>query len=528
MACGFRTLLTILALAGICAGAAQAQKYGGVLNAVQRENPPSLSIHEEATVSATWPMSPVYNNLVFFNPAHAVESADDLVAELADKWTWSGDHKRLTFQLRHGVKWHDGRPFTSADVKTTFDLVRGVQPDKKLRLSPRKQWYENVTEIVTNGDYEVTFVLKRPQPSLLAMLSSGYSPVYPAHIDPAELRTHAIGTGPFRLKEYLPEQRVVLVKNPDYFIKGRPYLDGITYIIIKDRSARATAMGAGQVDVFFPQEGTPSVVDQVKSQAPQVVVKTVAQSSTFNIVINTKRPPFDNLKVRQALDYALERQAFLKTQQGGAIAGGILIPPPYGRWGLTPAELAALPGWGDPAKDKAHARKLLAEAGYGPGNPLKVQVLTRAASLYVDMASWMIGELNAVGVEGTLEIIESGLWFPRLARRDYGLGANMMAAGTDDPDAWFFENFACGSQRNYTDYCSKEAQDLMEKTSVEADPQKRLALSKEVDRKLQLDVARSMLGHAIDHVMYWPYVKGYVPHNNIYNYGRMQDVWLDK
>ena len=525
-----RLFAVIFVAVVLCGGSSllYAQKYGGILRAIQRENPPSLSIHEEATVSATWPVSPVYNNLVFFNPAHAVESTDDLVPELAEKWAWSDGNKKLTFTLRKGVTWHDGKPFTAADVKYTYDLVRGVLTDKKLRINPRKQWYENVAEIVTSGDYQVTFMLKRPQPSLLGMLASGYSPVYPAHIDPAELRQRAVGTGPFMLKDYVQEQRIDLVKNPNYFIHGRPYLDGITYVVIKDRTARATAMGTGQVDVFFPQEGTTGIVEQVKSQAPQVVVKTVAQSATFNVVINTKKPPYDNIKVRQAINFALDRNAFLKTQQGNAIAGGIPIPPPYGKWGLTEPELAKLPGWGDPAKDKAQARKLLAEAGYGPGNPLKVHVLTRSAPLYSDMAAWMVGQLNEVGIEGTIEVIETGLWFPRLTRRDYALGANMMASGLDDPDAWYFENFSCGSPRNYTDYCSKQAQDLMEKTSAEGNPAKRLELSKEVDRLLQVDVARSMLGHAIDHVMYWPYVKGYVPHNNIYNYGRMQDVWLDK
>jgi peptide/nickel transport system substrate-binding protein len=234
------------------------------------------------------------------------------------------------------------------------------------------------------------------------------------------------------------------------------------------------------------------------------------------------------VKVRQAIDFALDRNAFLKTLQGGGIPGGINIPPPYGRWGLTPADLATLPGWGDPAKDKATARKLLAEAGYGPSNPLKVPVLTRSVPLYMDMAAWMIGQLHDVGIVGTMEVIETAEWFPRLTRRDYTLGANMAASGVADPDAWFFENFSCASPRNYTDYCSKEAEDLMQKTSAEPDPKRRLELSKQVERKILTEVGRSMLGHAVDNAMYWPYVKGYVPHNNIYNYSRFQDVWLDK
>src|SRR5262245_18984427 len=106
------------------ASSALAQKYGGTLHAVQRENPPNLSIHEAATVSVTWVMQPVYSNLVLYNQAHAVERTDDLTPELAESWAWGDNGKKLTFKLRRGVKWHDGRPFTSADVKYTIDLLR--------------------------------------------------------------------------------------------------------------------------------------------------------------------------------------------------------------------------------------------------------------------------------------------------------------------------------------------------------------------------------------------------------------------
>ncbi|HEX7926741.1 MAG TPA: ABC transporter substrate-binding protein, partial [bacterium] len=363
---------------------------------------------------------------------------------------------------------------------------------------------------------------------LISMLASGYSPIIPAHIDPNELRTKAIGTGPFKLKSYQPDQLIELEKNPDYFVKGRPYLDGITYTVIKDRQARAAALIAGQIDILFPQEAPPQVRDQVKGAVPQMVVHTVAQSAYYNIVVNTTRPPFDNLKIRQAINYAMDRSAFLKTQLGGAVAAGVILPAPYSPWGLSAAELKKLPGWGDPAKDKAQARKLLAEAGYGPNNPLKVKVSTRSTPLYQDMAVWAIAELKEVGIEGTLDVVESSLWFPKLARKDFELGANMTGAGAEDPDANLFENFQCGSPRNYSGYCNTEVDALMEKMSQETDKKKRLVLVHEVDKRVQLEGARAMLGHALDFQMNWPYVKGYVPHHSIYSYGRMQDVWLDK
>src|SRR5574341_646775 len=242
-----RWLLAAIVVLPVFAAPAPAQKYGGVLKAVHRENPPNLSIHENATVSTTWPMTPVYSNLVFYNYDNAVETTDDLVAELAESWAWSDGGKKLTFKLRRGVKWHDGRPFSARDVKHTFDTLREAGGAKRLRLNPRKLWYENVKDVVANGDYEVSFVLERPQPSLLSMLANGYTPIYPAHIDPGELRTRAVGTGPFKLKTYEPDKLIEVEKNPDFFIKGRPYLDGITYTVIKDRQARAAALMTGQI-----------------------------------------------------------------------------------------------------------------------------------------------------------------------------------------------------------------------------------------------------------------------------------------
>jgi peptide/nickel transport system substrate-binding protein len=526
---------TSIALAGMLvlgvsvgSGIAHAQKAGGILKVVQRENPPSLLLHEWATISASWPVMPLYSNLVLYNPDHAIEKGDDLVGELAEKWAWSRDGKTLTFTLRRGVIWHDGQPFTSADVKYNFDLIRDAVPDRKLRTSPRKGWYDQVESITTNGDFEVSFHLKRPQPSLLSMLGSGYSLVIPAHVDLATLRNSAVGTGPFKLKEYSPEQQLVEVKNPNYFIKDRPYLDGITYVIIKDRSARATALATGQVQVFFPQEGTPGIRDQVKSEFPNVVIKPVLQQVYYNLLINTKKPPFDNLKVRQAINYALDRAAFLKTQRGGTIAGGVLPPSPYSPWGLSPAELSKVPGWGDGAKDKALARKLLAEAGYGPGHPLQVKLSTRSPDVYQDMSVWAISELKAVGINASLDVVESALWFSRLARGDYELGANLTGVGAEDPDANLYENFSCASSRNYSFYCSKQADALIDQQSMERNPKKRMALVHEVDTLVQTDVARVMLGHGLDFMMYAPQVKGLVPHHSIYNYGRMQNVWLDK
>src|SRR3989454_8853545 len=178
-------------------------KRGGILNAMLGEDPPGFSIHEVATISGLWPVMPCYSNLVLFDQLKAHETAETVIAELAEKWSWQDNYRNLVFFLRKGVKWHDGQPFTAKDVKYTFDVVREVKDaPAKVRLSTRKEWYANVDAIETPDPYAVVFKLKRPQASLLLKLVSGYSPVYPAHVVPADLRVRCVGTGPFKLKEY--------------------------------------------------------------------------------------------------------------------------------------------------------------------------------------------------------------------------------------------------------------------------------------------------------------------------------------
>lgn len=519
---------SLAAALGAFACAVSAQKYGGVLRTVTFENPPSLSLHEETALSANWPIVPIYGNLVVFDPQKAVESNEDIVGELAESWSLSDANKRLTFKLRRGVAWHDGRPFTSADVKHTFDVARGASP-QRFRLNPHKPWYSNIAEIVPNGEYEVTFVLTRPQPAMIALLASGFAPVIPAHVEVQELRSKAVGTGPFRLKELVPDQRVVLERNPAFFMKGRPYLDGVEYFIIRARPTRYAALQAHQVDAYMPLESTPQFRDGTKTLQPSMVVHAVAENISDNIIFNTKKPPFDNPKLRLAVDLALNRAAMIRSVLGGGgVPSGAMLPPPYGAWGLNSEELAKLPGYRDQAQDKAEARRLLAEAGYGPDRPLKVTVSTRAFDTFMETATWVVAELNGVGIQATLEPIETVAWYVRLAKREFVIGVNRTASAAADPDAVLRENYSCGALRNYSDYCSPEAEALMDKVSVETDAKKRRRLVWDIDRRIQTDAINPLLAHRLSYYMHWPDVKGLVPKNNSYGYGRFTDVWLDR
>src|SRR5437016_7183920 len=201
---------------------ASTQKRGGVLRIFQYDSPASMSIHEEAFNSAQNPMMAVFNNLVLFRQDVPQNRIDTIEPDLATKWSWNADMTALTFQLRHGVSWHDGKPFIAADVKCTWDMILGKGTDK-LRANPRKAWYRNLEDISTKGD-TVTFHLKRPQPAFIELLASGYSPVYPCHVPPQTMRQHPIGTGPFKFVSYKPNESIRLARNPDHWKPGRPYL----------------------------------------------------------------------------------------------------------------------------------------------------------------------------------------------------------------------------------------------------------------------------------------------------------------
>src|SRR3989442_5281541 len=305
-------LIAALAVAGAPAHG-QAGKGGGLLNAMLGGDPPGFSIREVATISGLWPVMPCYSNLVLFDQLKAHETAETVLPELAEKWSWQDNYRNLVFFLRRGVKWHDGKPFTSKDVKYTFDVVReAADAPAKLRLNPRKDWYANIDAIEAADPHTVVFRLKRPQPSLLLMLASGYSPVYPAHVPLAELRQRCVGTGPFKLKQYARGELVELERNPEYFVPGRPYLDGIRYTIIGERGTRLAALQTGRVDAFVPLEMTKTMAESVKQSAPSLVITEVGQNGSDNVIVNHKRPPLDNPAVRRAMSLAMDRYAFVQ------------------------------------------------------------------------------------------------------------------------------------------------------------------------------------------------------------------------
>lgn len=176
----------------------------------------------------------------------------------------------------------------------------------------------------------------------------------------------------------------------------------------------------------------------MKQAVPSLVVAETGQIGTDNVIMNHKKPPFDNVSVRRAVSLAMDRAAFVQgVRHGGAVVGTTVMPRPFGAWSMPEKDMRALPGYRGSTQDKGEARRLLAEAGFGPARPLKVELTTRAFAIYVDLASFVADQLRQVGVEATVKQIETSAFFPALARRDYLIGANLTAAAVDDPDVYF-------------------------------------------------------------------------------------------
>jgi peptide/nickel transport system substrate-binding protein len=198
-------------------------------------------------------------------------------------------------------------------------------------------------------------VLNRPQPAILALLASGYTPIYPRHVPPRDMRQHPIGTGPFKFLEFKPNESIRLVRNPDYWRPGRPYLDGIEYTIIPNRSTAILAFVAGKFDLTFPYEVTVPLLKDARNQAPHTVCYLVSSNASTNLLVNREAPRFDNPDLRRALALALDRKSFIDIlAEGQGDIGGAMLPPPAGVWGMPADFLATVPGYGpDVAKNRA-------------------------------------------------------------------------------------------------------------------------------------------------------------------------------
>ena len=377
----------------------------------------------------------------------------------------------------------------------------------------------------------MTFHLNWPQPAFIALLASGYSPVYPCHVPPQNMRQHPIGTGPFKFISYKPNENIKLARNPQYWKPGRPHLDGIEWSIISNRSTAILAFIAGNFDLTFPFGITVPLMRDIKKEAPNAICELAPANQSTNLIVNRDTPPFNDPEIRRAMALALDRKSFIDIlAEGHGDIGGAMQPLPKGVWGMPAEMVSKLPGYDlDVGKSRAEARQIMDKAGYGPNNRLPIKVSIRNTPPFRDPAVILIDQLREVYLDGELDPVETANWFPKVYRKDFKIGLNLTGAGVDDPDVQFYENYACGSDRNYTNYCNAELEQQFDQQSMEKNQEKRRRLVWEIDRKLQEDGARPILFHNQFATCRQPRVKGLtIMVNSLFNGWRMEDVWLEK
>lgn len=527
----FGAIAAILLLCGLAAvHPALAQKRGGILVMSTPDSPGGMSILEESTQFAVGPMAGVFNNLIMFDQQARQNTMETIVPDLATSWSWSADGLALTFPLRQGVRWHDGKPFTAGDVLCTFGLLMETSTDK-LRINPRKAWFNNVERLSANGDFEVTFHMKRPQPAFPMFLAAGVIPIYPCHVPAREMRTRPIGTGPFKFVEFKANQHIKVVRNPDYWKPNRPYLDGIDYLIVSDPATSSLAFISGKFDMTFPQTLTTETVKNIQSQKPDTICEINSWGGlNAHLQVNREKPPFDNAELRHAMALAIDRQSFIDIlTEGKGDIGGILQPPPGGAWGMPANLLRELPGYGlDVQKSREQARQIMRKLGYGPENRLKVKLLTRNLPFYRNPAVILMDQLKEVYFDAEMDAIETATYFPRLARKEFTIGLNLQTSGPD-PDTILQSFYSCAGAQNWDGYCNAETDALIERQSIEGDRGKRQQIVWEIERKLAAESARPILFYFRNGSCWHPHVKNVnVMLNSAFSGHRREDIWLDR
>ena len=511
---------------GAGAPAASNVKTGGRLTSVMEGGPATFDNHTETTFFTLRPTAPAYNQLVQFDPKDAFEKPTSIIGDLAEKWEIAPDGQTYTFHLVKNAKFHDGTPFTSADVKAS--LERNQNPPQGL-VAPRSGQLSAVKSYEAPDANTLVIKLSRPASplSLLPILAQGWMSIYSKKdLDGKfDFKKQINGTGPYRLKAYELGNRVSLDKNKDYHIPGRPYMDGIDYFIVPEASTRLANTQSGSI-LVNPGVSPTDAETLKKAMGDKADFPVVPSLGFNNINVASMKKPWNDIRVRQAISMTISREDAIKIiAKGDAQVGGYTLPG--GGWALTQKEIEALPGYA-PYSDAtlAEAKKLLSAAGVADG--LAINVTCRNLQSHQDLATFVAAQLSTkLGLKAKPDPIESAAAYAKADKGDFDLFVIGHAFAIDDPDALFSEFFLPKAVRNYSKVGSQALEDLYLKQSTELDPQKRVELVKQLQK-----VAIPEFGKIVTH---WGNSRGvinknvrdYTFHTSLYNNVRFENVWLN-
>lgn len=457
------TLFLLVAVA--CAGPARTPEAkpvkGGTLVIALSANPDGLDPHKTVAAATFEVVKSIYDTLVETDPG------GNIVPGLAEKWEASPDGLRWTFYLRKGVKFHNGREMTSADVKASFERI--LNPETK---APRAKDYSVIQKIETPDNYTVIFHLKEPQAAFLSNLAYGWAAIVP--VEEKDLRNHPVGTGPFRFVEWVPDSHIKLERFPEYFIKGQPYLDSVVFKIMPDPAAKLAALKAGEVDVV--DQVPPQEVEGLKKN-PEIKLVQAPSSGIYIMALNNARPPFDKKEVRQAISYAVDKKGVIEAAQWGQGA-------PIGSH-MTPVSPFYVDLTDKYPYNPEKARELLAQAGYPEGFEVTL-IMPQPYDFHIRNCEVIADYLKKIGIKVKLETYEWGTWLDKVYMgRDYQATC-IGHTGRLDPDP-FLNRYVSDSKENYMNYKNPRYDEIIRQAAVTTDFQKRKELYAEAQRILAED-----------------------------------------
>lgn len=486
---------------------------GGIFNFNLTADPPNFDPLSNSSGTVLSVIAPCYSGLVRFDPLQP----NDIVSDCAKSWTVSDDGKIYTFSLFDNITFHDGGALTSQDV--VFSLERVRNPPQGV-ISNRKGLLGVVESVVAPDPKTVVIKLKRPSPAFINTLASGWMVILSQKfIDGGGNPSKTVmGSGPFKFVDYVQGVSIELERNPKYFIKGRPYLDGIKAFVIPDQGSTWNYLQSGQLQMWQSIQG--SEAGQFKSGGDITILESPS-TSMLGVTFNTQTAPFNDPQLRKAAILAIDRNAALSIlQRGQGVFAGAVVPGP---WGLDKSGLESIPGYGaDTAANLAEAKKIIADLGK---KNLSVRLLVRRISLFEPVGVFLKDQWGKIGIDVTLDVQENATFFERQNAHQFDalvLGASVNTADPDDVGPWY----GCNSSQNYAGTCTVSLDALFAQMSSELDPVKRKALANQWEKAI-LEENRTF-------VLYWRKrfmglrneVHDMVLHPNIDNNLKMQDVWI--
>ncbi len=501
----------ILVLLALGLGLAFAQSYGGVLRAGMQTDPVGLDPHTTNATSTRNMLENVYDTLVMYDASGKIQPG------LAESWETSEDGLTWTFHLRPGVVFHNGDALKASDV--VFSINRIKDP---AIASPRQGDFDVVDSVEATDDQTVVFHLSQPFAPLLAKLGASLNVIVSQKVTEAaggNLDNTVVGTGPFEFVEYVPQTRMVLKKNPNFWGKDAagnalPYLDGITFTFYPDPTARTTAIQTGNVDWI---EYVPSAdVDVLKSDGNVQVVGGLSNNFR-SLYFNVTKPPFDNRLVRQAVAYAIDEQAVVDLAlfgTGGVAAEGTTIPA-SNFYGVKDSPYQG--------RDVEKAKALLAEAGMSDGFTFDLYV-TSTYDFLRTPAEIIQQNLADIGVTANIVAEDWSIYLPKVLDSQFTTTI-LGESGQADPDDFLYNPFHSDNPNNFGLYSNPEVDKLLEQGRLVADQDQRKAIYDQAQHLILDDSPQVFLFHSSQYEALRNNVEGYEHFPNT-SYLGLRTTWM--